>query len=510
MSLLPQISSAESITSYCSTLFAEFDLKTDAIYNFYKQDETTEVEQVTLNNTFARYIKIKWNTIKQVDVELTEKQFKTILKTSKKDFTVEFANNSTVNGFISPGVINCLVTDAAFAKFDEFDENAFLNSDFENNSYFINNKKFFKVAKNDDKINYTRVDFIDPSITGLLDDNRITASQKDIHIMTIGAIAKISKNLEIISELNQDTEIQNKIPSFDVMNKQQKNLSYVGYILEKFIIDQNGSFSFVERFFIDDLSIGEIIDSKVLYGKKYAYRIKCIAQWTRNRSIDFSYSSIDRNFSIDENNPNLLLVSFYSCEWSDWSTAIIYDNVIPKCPDEFNVMPVNNHNIISWKMPYDPQLDIKKIRLLKSIVTHNKCTDWIQIYECDARNGIYIDKDVSFFEDSNQKYMYSMYTTSEHDEFSNITDRIIVKLSKRHSNSSVNSLQSVDIQPSVTAFIDVENDTNDIHFEEKIKFTIKNDIYKNRFNKKEYILYIKSLKTAEVIKQKITIRAIDV
>jgi hypothetical protein len=97
------------------------------------------------------------------------------------------------------------------------------------------------------------------------------------------------------------------------------------------------------------------------------------------------------------------------------------------------VMPFSRKGLVRivWKMPNDPQRDISKVTLLRSVGISGHYADWRVLGEFVPANGVFVDTDVMPHEVSHSTYMYAMYSTSFHGERSTLSPKVAVRLTER-------------------------------------------------------------------------------
>lgn len=438
------IVSQESALAYHSTLFENFGLRAEGVYNYYTDDEQTNfrADPSASLDELPRYVWLKWNPtpIQRVLTPTT--------KGTKQDWfggrrwypvlDIKTAKGSVANGYVAPGVVQALLVDPRVTPaLNKFDQDLFLSSPAaagRNATDFQHIESEFSPAKPIESDSRIRVNFVDPSIAGAIDHNRVAIASDQVHLATLGALTKLAAGLEVLSEFNQDVPTRNPAPRFPAPS-QTPGLIYTGYVIERYTLGPSGSLTLSKTIDIDDPEQTQYIDREVVFGGRYAYRIKSIVQWTRPGTYDFpGISTIDKLPVMDTSKSSPTRVaSFYSGDWSDWTRTAIVDNRLPESPDELTVRPLSHKKQIhvAWKMPADPQRDIMSIRLLRSVVRSGRYSDWVQLGEYTPGNGLYIDTDVRPLEQGDESYMYAMYSVSYHGEYSTLSERIEARLTER-------------------------------------------------------------------------------
>jgi len=438
------ISSLSSTTVFHSTLFEDLGLKAESIYNFYTRDEQASFASnpsATLES-LPRYVSLFWNPASAPrDFLLSRKglrPFDPRTPPVPPALDVSNARNAVANGYIAPGTVQALlVAPIELEHTPQFDEDLFLSSPSAAGmaaSAFAGVESEFHVVSPPPQSARIRVNFIDPSIAGALDRNRIDLAADHTHLASLGSFAKLVSGLEVVSEFNQDVPLQNPVPKFPAV-ADTPDLMYIGYVIERYTLDQSGSMSPSRSIVIDDPGQSSFIDREVVYGGQYSYRIRTIVQWTHGRNVGFfGSSSLDRSPGFDTSLGNATReASFYAGEWSDWARVAVLDLIPPDPPDELTVRPISPRGEmrITWKMPNDPRRDISSLTLFRSVGISGKYTDWTELGSFVSSNGVFVDTDVRTHESSNESYMYAMFSTSFHGLRSVLSERIVARLTDR-------------------------------------------------------------------------------
>lgn len=436
--------SQESARAFHSTLFEDFQLQATSYYNYYTEDEQVafSTDASASLHTLPRYVWLSWKPTPIIRVLTpTTKEIRPLdqRKTQVNPvLDVASAKNSVANGYVSPGTISALlVPPVKPTQPTRFDEDLFLSSPTAAGkmaAVAFDADKAYSIEPILDSDQRTRVNFVDPSIAGAMDPNRISVASDQTHLVTLGAISKIVGGLEVLSEFNQDVPTRNPPPSFPAP-AESPGLMYTGYVIERYTLGQDGSMELSRTINISDTKQTKFADREVVFGARYAYRIRSIVQWTRASTEGFfGNSTLDRNPQFDTSmfSPTRQ-ASYYSGDWSDWARTEIRDDRLPDPPDEITVRPVSHRKQIhvTWKMPNDPQRDISAVRLLRSKVIDGRYADWEQIGEYVPGNGIYIDSDVTPHEETRAEYMYAMYSVSFHGEMSVLSEKVKARLTDR-------------------------------------------------------------------------------
>src|SRR5574337_251852 len=520
------VSSQSSTTSFHPTLFEDFRLDAEAVYNFYTPDEQLTVSQDPSASlqSLPRYVSLSWRTVpyRTVDIPTGRKGVRPPdprIPSIGPALDVSTAKRAVSNGYVSPGAVQVLLVPPT-SPFDtaRFDEDGFLLAPTMAGAsapdHLISGSEF-TVGSPPSQGPRTRVTFVDPSIAGALDPNRIAVAADHAHLATLGALAKITPGLEVISEFNQDVPPRNPPPAFPITSA-APTLSYVGYVVERHTFDQSGSMVLTRTFDVSDPSVGSLVDRDVAYGGRYAYRIRPIVQWVHPANVTFAGpSTLDRLPKFDVSAPMPQSVAtFYAGEWSDWSRCAVVDTSPPDPPDELTVWPRSRqgHIRIVWKMPADPQRDIASLVLLRADVSSAGTGDWRVLDEFIPANGAYVDSDVMPFPDGHVSYVYAMYSTSFHGEVSRLSEQLEARIGRRTARAEFPLVQvrprGSDLRPHASGT------PRGVHeplvARERATFFCRSARSAHPLFNKSYVVEVQSLSTGERAEVDLSVDATDV
>ena len=293
-----------------------------------------------------------------------------------------------------------------------------------------------------------KVKFVNPSIGGLIDYDKINLLAAPHQVETMVAIAPVLPHLEILSRSNMyNAKTHFNIPSLP--SPKTKPLEYIGYILEKYKRQDSGAFVKVDEIDIPVREADSYVDTKILYGEVYRYRIKAVLRWNRptNQQISGMDPLVEQKFGSHTAPSAGWKSSYLTTEWSHtWAYGSCIDDQPPGPPDELTVRPesAKKQIVITFKLPDNPQKDILLMRLYRKKQDADTGVDisgWEQITETDSvdrridfapQNVIHIDKNVEFVQTSQEKnrikYVYAAQCTSRHGEDSTLSEQIGAKL----------------------------------------------------------------------------------
>ena len=286
-----------------------------------------------------------------------------------------------------------------------------------------------------------KVKFCDTSIGGLIDKKKINLMKSQEHVDTAVAIAPSLPYLEMLSRTRTINSRRLSDPP-SLPSPKLKPLEYIGYVIEKYVREQNGSFVKVDEIDIQSREIDYFIDTKVLYNKIYRYRIKALLRWTRplNFNIEGKDVTVKESFASNAEKLAKYKSSYFSSEWGNkWSYASCVDNQPPPPPDEIVVRPESHKKriSISFKMPENVQRDISGMRLYRKIKNHMgvDVTDWQRIgSDFGPENVLFFDdfssESLPFFQQTKFKFVYAATTLTKHGEESTFSDQLCARLNQ--------------------------------------------------------------------------------
>jgi hypothetical protein len=292
-------------------------------------------------------------------------------------------------------------------------------------------------ARQVDRDVQARVRFVNPSIAGIISEEKVNHIAAPEHAESTAAVAQFLPNLEVISKsgLTQAPR-QVSVPSFP-SPPGLPPLEYVGYIIEKYRRNQSGVFELVQTIDLDNREYNEYVDTRVVYGGVYRYRIRAIIRWTRHKDVGvegkvpydvLALSTQARTLSAYQS-------SYFAGEWSKkWTYGTIVDTVPPAPPDELTVRPdsAKGKITISFRMPYNPQRDIFILRLFRKMVGPDgqDISGWQQLGpDYGPRNVYYEDLDVlPFQKNGGVRYVYAAQCLSRHWEYSTLSEQMAGRL----------------------------------------------------------------------------------
>jgi hypothetical protein len=295
-----------------------------------------------------------------------------------------------------------------------------------------------------------RAKFIYTALGGVIDEKKIGLMSKIEHAETVTALAQVLPNLEMLARSgihNRHRDV--KLVSF-LSPSDLKPLEYVGYVLEKYAKNGSGVFELVETILLPSRDYDEYVDTKVVYGGVYRYRIRTIMRWTRSVNVDHEGrdESVIEHYGSQTHGIATYQSSYVAGEWSkQWAYGSLLDMVPPSPPDELTVRPDSFRKLIvvTFKLPDNSQRDISSMRLFRKIQDSfgQDKTEWAMISESrETLNGselapsnvIFNDPDVEYFQEHGLRYVYAAQTLSKHGESSVLSEQLAARLNRDYAS----------------------------------------------------------------------------
>ncbi|MHA2043958.1 MAG: hypothetical protein ACW99G_04150, partial [Candidatus Thorarchaeota archaeon] len=359
---------------------------------------------------------------------------------------------------------------------------------------------------------FTEVAFVDPAITGLVSVSKVDLLDSPEHAENTVSLSQFMPNLCILSDTETDIPRKKEVPSFPATGE-ELGTEYVGYIIEKYRQGVDGVFTKMEEIEISDVNCTEYVDTRVLYGGVYRYRIKGLLRWTREGNVSHDGFEEGNFFGSDLTQTGKLAAyksSYFTTEYGrKWQYAAVLDTKFPDPPDEFRVRPESHRKrvVITWKAPNNSQRDIYYYKLFRKLKNENgvDISEWEVIdVLLGSGNGIYYDNDVESFQDSNVKYVYAAQSITRHDEFSLLSCQIATRINDRYKFEGEFPLENISIKGvslnAVGAFetCPIRKTYKDIRFKNKFVVDSRQGIHDEPMTGNTYCVRITSLDTAQV------------
>lgn len=285
----------------------------------------------------------------------------------------------------------------------------------------------------------TRVSFVDPSIAGLIAQEKVNSVSQPEHAEALIAVAQFIPNLDVLSR----SGLPNKVPAVPPPSfpapSEIDDTEYIGYVIEKYHMNDAGAFELVETINLDNREYSEHIDCKVVYGGCYRYRIRNLLRWTRPSNVGVAgvNTAVTLTGQTNTKSTSDRVSSYFTGEWcKQWAKAVVVDLVPPLPPDELTARPNSSKKTVTvtCKLPYNPQRDISTIRVFRKVVSKDGAdlTEWTQVgTDFGAQNVIVVDTDVDFYQTNDGvSYKYAAQCLSKHMESSTLSDQMLVRLNR--------------------------------------------------------------------------------
>lgn len=373
-----------------------------------------------------------------------------------------------------------------------------------------------------------KVKFAHPVVAGVLNKKKVNMLTRPEHAESTVAVAQMLPQLNALASSGVREEKKNvEVPSF-ASPPGLKPVEYVGYILEKYRRNSSGVFEKVADIEITDVYQTDYIDTKVVYGDVYRYRIRSIVRWTRPSAIGPLGKEpwqLSQNGS-QTSSTAPFKSSYFVGEWSrDWAYATVIDTTPPPPPDELSIR-VESHRkrvYVSFKLPHNPQRDISAMRLLRKTqsASGQDLTQWEVLNEYGSvsspiefapQNVLYVDEDVDFFQKNKVRYIYAAQAMTRHGEESTLSDQLACRLNyewKVKGEYPIDFVSCSGVKPEhfgAFATIPLRRTQSEVIATPKlvdsrltadVKFSGRSAIGNATLDSKDYVLRIESLDTGE-------------
>lgn len=284
----------------------------------------------------------------------------------------------------------------------------------------------------------TKVNFVEPNIANIVGPAKIDGATRPEHAESMVQISQMLPGLEMITPFVPVFRQPVDPPAFPTP-EELSGLTYIGYVIEKYKRSSTGVFELVEEIDVNDRKTTEYVDTRVVYGGVYRYRIKTILRWVHAPNVDIR-GTIDANSVLEKfsqtKNVAGSVATFFESDWSkNWAYAAVIDLVPPDPADELTVRPVSQKKQIhvSWKFPADPQKDIYGFLLYRKTIDQSgqSTSGWQLISDVlPPTNYLFVDDAVEFQEkNGGEGYVYAVQTISKHGEYSVLSDQIAAWIS---------------------------------------------------------------------------------
>lgn len=297
-------------------------------------------------------------------------------------------------------------------------------------------------------------------------------SMKNVYMDELQFLKESAKRAQEISSDDNPYEIRlsdfdtelNVFTTGDAGGNVTLNNKLVGYIVQKFSINEDGTVKIYPEKFIDSPNNTTFLDPDIAYGRRYRYRVLCI-YLSDFIAITLTSGTEQRR----------RIRSLFASNGTD-ATLDCIDNVAPPPPVDlkFRYRADNTGLTISWNFPVNLQNDITKFQVLRRrtvnepfelIKEYNFDSSIIQTYSPEAAPSSLIQRsdfpvtmhrDTEFTKDS--KFIYAVVAIDAHGLTSNYSVQLEASYD-RYRNKIITRLVSPSDAPKPYPNIFINSDT---------------------------------------------------
>lgn len=288
------------------------------------------------------------------------------------------------------------------------------------------------------------------------------------------------------------------VPDFDA-NLYTKS-EYIGYVIQKNRISQEGESTIVDLIAVNGKEITEFIDWKIAYGEVYQYQIRSIFRFVNKDNINIYFDSdsllngaqtnqfVD-NFRFSVTNP----AYYYDSEFSNLLEFPVQEFERPESPYNIKIYPNSKNKtlFISWN-----QKNQDRDVVGYNVYRRKAGTKFIKLNGAllDVRNNKYVDYDL----EKEQEYIYAVESVDFHGNFSKMSAQFSCKIVSYNnfSNTFCEEKQKLISSESIELGQELlEAEPDDILiFKKKINLNI-NPLFNNVYDKDYFVIKVTSLDT---------------
>lgn len=433
--------SATSRSAQHSTLFCAFNLNATAFYNRFVADEEVAYPDPNLPlDEIPRFIRLRW----RVAPDLSATKEKPVyglssggsvggVKFPEQRESIKTVRGATANPHAPGGEFGIKAAVQVPVKSVKSKDSLTTTLDGSRGPSVIDVAYTSRTTTNQAAaVNKSYLaNFVDAGmLEGALAKGRSDSLSQSHHIDSVVQIGTLAEGIDATS-VKQPPSLSVDIPSFPAIGN-EPSVSYVGYHIERYRL-ADGVYSLDREFDVSDPTSTEFIDTEVLYSSSYRYRIRTFARVVTksDRALTFAPAT----------------ARYYSSEWSrEWAYATVEDVLPPAPPDELTVRPDSFRRCIhiSWRVPSDPQGDLLSFKLFRKLdLGKAGFGPWVELGTFLSQNGLYIDEQVGYYQDTGQRYVYAMQTVSRHGELSPLSEQLSVSLTKTYEVAGEDEVQFV-------------------------------------------------------------------
>lgn len=326
----------------------------------------------------------------------------------------------------------------------------------------------------------------DPILPGIADEEDIRNIENNSTRIPEGDLSSISPP--------QQDAINSAIETITAVSR------YVGYVIVKELIDENGDVTPVDMIIVPDVNTTTYYDFKIAYGKTYRYKIRSMFRFV-NRNPEITDIIQDTDATIRSSgsanfyfgNVASSISYYFDSEFSDPVDLDLLEFEKPHHPELF-VHPNSRKKqiFLTWSQK-DSSRDVMGFNVYRKTpkdVNYTKLNSEM----ISKRNNFYVDEDVEV----DQEYIYTVESIDYHFNFSKLSNQIMAKIgyfdiqSQERCESATKVVHLAGLE-----FGEVPQNFDKFKFFKKKFKIIPNPVFANTRENVVYVLKIKSLDTGQ-------------
>ncbi len=290
---------------------------------------------------------------------------------------------------------------------------------------------------------------------------------------------------------------------------------YIGYVIQKTRITQEGDVSTVDLIPIETREVNEFIDWKIAYGETYEYKIRSIFRFVNKNNVNIYYDSdsllSQRQASqfVDDSRISFTYSGYYyDSEFSNKLNLLVLEFERPDPPFNIKCFPNSKYKniFISWNQK-NPDRDVVGYNVYRRL----KNTKFVKLNSqlLDVRENKYNDFDI----ETNVPYIYAIEAVDFHGNFSKMSAQYSI-LTVDYNNFSncfceekQKLINSINIE--IGEELQVEQKELPLIFKENFDVNV-NPLFLNTYDKDTFVLKITSLDTGLIKELKINFNTLTI
>ena len=290
---------------------------------------------------------------------------------------------------------------------------------------------------------------------------------------------------------------------------------YIGYVIQKNRISQEGDVTKVDLIAVNGREISEFIDWKISYGETYQYQIRSIFRFVNKNNINIYFDSdsllngAQTNQYIDSSRFSLTSPAYYyDSEFSTLLEFVVQEFERPEPPHGVTIYPNSKAKslFISWSQKNQDR-DVVGYNVYRRKVGEK----FIKINSAllGVRDNKYIDFDI----EKEQEYIYSIESVDFHGNFSKMSAQFSCKIVSYNNFSNTfcekkqKLVSSKNLELGEELILEPESGT--LIFKKKINLNI-NPLYNNLYDKDYFVIKATSLDTGLTKQLKINFNSLTI